>query len=80
MSKQLDYLNNTFTYTLNTAHWMPDVWQVTPYIQLFNTGHSYMLTDYTPEITMGDTNYYTVITGSLGQCLKYIHKNIRSLS
>ena len=70
----MDYLNNTFHSNTN------DVWDITDDVMLSHlNGATYILTDYTPELNIGDTEYYTIIIGTVGECLKYIHNNIRSL-
>ena len=74
---QQHYCDNTFTYCLPT-----NTWQVATDIHLVCVKDAtWMLTDYSIKDTemYGDVEFDTIVIGSLGECLKYINKNIRDL-
>ena len=75
-AQQHIYLHTTFT------HNPPYNWQITKFVTLHHdtVKNVWLLTDSTPEQTMGDTDYVTIVYGSLGECLKYIHNNVRRLN
>jgi len=75
----------TRTY-LNTAFTTNEVfnsWNVAKEVNLYyNTiNNSYMLTDYNTydEEMYGDVDFDTIIYGTLGECLRYVHITIRRL-
>ena len=76
------YLNNTFTSTPDSRQYVQASWFVTKDVNLYQYTYTngYMLTDYRCDDDTNDIQYLTVVTGTLGECLKYIHKNIRSLN
>jgi hypothetical protein len=63
------------------AHTEPYKWVIAEDVKLYHNpvSNACMLTDYSCTDDIGDTEYYTIIRGTLGECLKYVHKMIRRL-